>query len=242
MQFYDTTNEDSKDVVVQSIILNQNSAFYEEGANDFEYVITARFLDWFKVVNGRSYKARLSWVDLNNPLNTQSVEYSWTMALTAEQQQTEEQTTQQEINQGINNLNENINELNNTQQETNDFLKDDSYDKNNITDNMPSSSEYQSPTDSGIDNIFTSFMNAFTSTQTQTVRFEFPNSNGQYVDIRSDLVTSKIPQPILILIQSFYWFVIARYIVKDVAHTAEKAKSGEILDDTSDGNIKTDLL
>ena len=242
MQVYNTTYQDSANSVVATYHLNSNSPFYETDANGYFYVLTARFLDWFKIVNGMSYKIKLSWVNPENATEVQSVEYSWTMSLTTEQQTTEEQKTQQEINQGINNLNNSINDLNNTQQETNDFLKDNTYDKNNITDNMPSSDEYSSPTESGFDNIFQRFYNAFTTTETQNVRFEFPNSNGQYIEIPSDLVISKIPQPILFLIQALYWFIFCRFIIKDIAKTAEKAKSGEILDDTSDGNIKTDLL
>lgn len=244
MDVYDTTYSDIASTIAQRYILNQNSIFilesdtYEDG---YAYFLTARFLRWFQVVNGKSYKVRLSWVNPDNPMQVDSIEYTWTMSLTAEQQQTEEQTTQQEINQGIENLNENINELNNTQQETNDFLKDDTYDKNDIVSNMPSSDEYSDPTSSGFDNIFTSFRNAFTTNDVQSVIFEIPNSNGQTIEIRADLVSSHVPSPILLLIQSFYWFLICRYILKDISSTVEKAKSGEILD-SNDGNIKTDLL
>lgn len=157
------------------------------------------------------------------------------MSLDSQQQLTEEQITQQNISSGINNINNNI-------EDTNSFLKDDSYDKDNIIDNMPSSSEYSDPTEDGINNIFISLKNAFTSTETQTVRFYVPFSNGQYIDIPSDLVTSKLPEPILMLIQTFYWYIIGKFIIKDIAKIVEKAKSGEILDSGSDGNIKTDLL
>lgn len=234
---YNTTNADSADYIVKRYTLNRNSSFLIESEtypNGFGYFIPS-FMDWFKIVNGQSYKIRLSWVNPSNPLQVLSEDYSWTMSLTDEQQETQEQITQQDINHGINDLND-------TMQETNDFLKDDNYDKNNIVNNMPSSAEYQSPTESGIDNIFQNFMNAFTSNETQVVRFVIPFTNGEYIDIPSDLTISKLPSSILFLIQGFYWFIICRYIVKDISHTAEKAKSGEILDGGSDGNIKTDLL
>lgn len=157
------------------------------------------------------------------------------MSLTAEQQTTEEQKTQDEINSGINNLND-------TMQETNDFLKDDSYNKSEISSNMPNSDSYTIPTNEGFNNIFTSFINAFTTEQTTTVRFYIPFTNGAYIDIPSDLTISKIPAPLLLIIQTFYWFMICRYIVKDIASYAEKAKSGDIITGSTDTNIKTEIL
>lgn len=228
MNFYNTTNFDSQNDLVGSYTLNRNSAFFQWTnleQTEFQYVLTARFLDWFQVVNGLSYRAQLGYL---RDGQTQYIDYTWTMSLTAEQQQTEEQKTQQEINQGVNDIN--------------NFIKNDTYNPDTILENMPNSGEYNSPTDGGFDNIFQRFFNAFTSNDVQNFRFEIPNSNGQFVEIPSNLVTSKLPQPILSIIQTFYWFLFSRFIIKDIAKTAEKAKSGQILDDSSDGNIKTDLL
>lgn len=233
MQVYNTTYSDSADVAVATYHLNPSSAFYETNSEGYYYLLTARFLDWFQIVNGNSYKVRLSWVNPSNPLNTQSVEYTWTMSLTAEQELTEEQKTQQEINQGINDLNK-------SQQETNDFLKDDSLDSNEILDNMPSFGDYFDPSESGIGNIFNALRTAFT-TNVQAQDVVFPLPHGGNITIPADVTSNRIPPLLVGLIQSVYWFLIASYIVKDVANYVEKAKSGEIID-SNDGNIKIDLL
>lgn len=157
----------------------------------------------------------MSWVNPENPLQVDTAEYSWTMSLTAEQQTTQNQIIQDEIKTEA--------------QETNDFLKDDSYNKSEISGNMPNSDDYNIPTNEGFNNIFTAFINAFTTDQTTTVRFYVPFTDGAYIDIPSDLTISKIPAPILLIIQSFYWFMICRYIVKDIANYAERAKSGDII-------------
>lgn len=240
MQVYNTTYADSADVAVATYHLNSSSAFYDTNSDGYYYILTARFLDWFQIVSGNSYKIRLSWVNPNNSLDTQSVEYTWTMSLTAEQELTEEQKTQQEINQGINNLNNNISDLNNSQQETNNFLKDDTIDDNEIVSNMPTFGDYFDPSESGIGNIFNSLRTAFTTNQ-QGQDVVFPLPHGGSIVIPANVTSSKIPPLLVGLIRSVYWFLIARYIIKDVSSYVEKAKSGEILDST-DGNIKTDLL
>lgn len=216
-------NYNNIDNYTQTFEFSHDSDFIYDVPNN-RYAVSKHSLK-FGYTNGHSYKFSITWLENGGTDGKNwdiTTDFSQSAIIADEENQK-------------NNMEKNLNEING-------FLNDNTYDSNNITNNMPNSDEYESPTDSGFNNIFTSFMNAFTNNQTQVVRFEFPNSNGQYIEIRSDLVTSKIPFPILMLIQSFYWFVICRYIIKDIAHTAEKAKSGEILDDTSDGNIKTDLL
>lgn len=80
---------------------------------------------------------------------------------------------------------------------------------------------------------------AFVTSNSQSVIFPLPH--GGNITIPPDITSSKIPSLLVGLIQSVYWFIIARYIIKDVANYVENAKSGEILD-SNDGNIKTDLL
>lgn len=164
-----------------------------------------------------------------------SKQYTWTTSFSSSGITIQEENINTQIENSINNLNQ-------SQQDINNFLLDNNYSSSNVLDNMPSSDSYTSPTDSGINSIFTSLYNAFTNPEPTTVRFVIPFTNGQYIDIASDIVTSRLDSTILTLIQMFYWFMIARFIIKDIATYAQKAKSGAILDNNGDDNIKTDLL
>lgn len=250
-QAYEVVN--GQDNLLVEYDLNEHSSWYLDNNPwnvsdaDYSYFLTARFQSWYQIVNGKTYKIAIIFP--NDGSVTSPVTYSWTMSLTAEQIEQQEQQTNADINSGIqdlnnniDNLNSNINNVNEGLDDINNFLNDDSFSESSILNGMPNSDNYSNPTDGGISTIFSAFQNAFTnSSSAQSVRFVFPNSNGQYVDIPADLVSSKVPQPIVFLIQAFYWFMICRFIIKDISNTAEKAKSGEILD-SSDGNIKTDLL
>lgn len=121
-------------------------------------------------------------------------------------------------------------------------LLDYSFDNQTVIGNMPNSTEYINPAENSINLIFNAFRDVFTSeSDGATVRFYIPYSNNQYIDIPANLVSSHIPVVIVNLIQMVYWGFICTYIIKDIAKTADKAKSGDILDDKN-GNIKTEML
>lgn len=226
LNFYNTTNFDSQNNVVGSYTLNRNSPFFQwtnTEETEFQYVLTARFLDWFQIVNGQSYRAQLGFIKDGQ---TQYVYYNWTMSLTAEQQQTEEQKTQQEINQGLNDLN--------------GFLQNDNFDENKILDNLPSV-EINSPTDNQLDNLFDVLKNAFINNNSTDFEFTIPNSNGKKIIIPSDLISSHLPTIIVTIIQVFYWYIIARYIFKDAWGTIDKLRQGTYFDGGS-SDIKTEVL
>lgn len=237
LQFYNTTNTDSQSNVVQTIVLNKHSPFYEETANSFEYVITARFLSWFQVVNGQSYKARLSWINPSNPLDSQYIDYNWTMSLTAEQQQIEEQKTQQEINQGINNLNNSINDLNNTQQETNNFLTDDSYDSSIFE--LPSVT-IDVTSDDYINSLFGLIRDAFLSENSVDFEFVVPFSNEK-ITIPANYIEEHLPEIIVNIIRMFYWYFISRFILKDILKSVDSLRQGDFFL-SSENDIKTEVL
>lgn len=121
----------------------------------------------------------------------------------------------------------------------NNFLNDDNYNSSSIANQMPST-DVQDPTEFQVNNIFNMIRNAFSTTNAQDVVISLPHTDEK-ISIPANLVTSKIPNAIVVLIQGFYWFLICRFIIKDISKTVEHAKSGEILD-AKDGNIKTDLL
>lgn len=220
LYFYDETYSiGNEDGIFWGGEFDENSPYAMRDGNDNLYWAFRKDIPFGSYQNNHNYHLSFQYLDNDGHYQSSQV-YQWTTDFSQQVIDDEQSSVMGDINKGIN--------------DTNNFLNDKNYNKSDITSNMPNSDSYVSPTDEGIDNIFTSFVNAFTSSNTQTVRFVIPNSNGQYIDIPSDLVTSKLPQPILILIQSFYWFLICRYIVKDISKIAEKAKSGEILDGNSD--------
>lgn len=123
----------------------------------------------------------------------------------------------------------------------NGFLQNSDYDPNSIINSMPSSSSYNDVTSSGVDNIFTTLRNTFTSNNYTDFVFTVPFTNGKTITIPSTLTENIIPETIKNIIQMVYWFMISRYIIKDIASYIEKAKSGDIFT-KSDTNIKTDML
>lgn len=218
--FYTDYSEEYTEQNTVVLRLDKNSPYYLNNyENNNVFIIPKNVIPY---LDGHEYYIQLQY--FYNNIAYQSDAIQWTTAF-SEQAILNDQIRMQD---SIDNIN--------------GFLNNDKYNNGNIINNMPNSNQYTSPTDSGIDSIFTALYNAFTTNQTQTVRFVIPFTNEQYIDIPSDLVTSRLPQAIIILIQSVYWYVICRYIIKDIANIAEKAKSGEILDGSSDGNIKTDLL
>lgn len=212
---------------------NGNSLYcYDNTNNEYKYAIPVT-VPFGSYKDGHSYKLVIQY---RNDLDIwEDKIYQWTTDFSQAGIAKQEENENDVMLSGINSIYQ-------SQREMNVFFNNRNYNPSNITDNMPSSSQYVDPTESSFNNIFQSLYNAFTNNNTQTVRFVIPFTNDQYIDIPSDLVTSRLPSVIIVLIQSFYWFIICRFIVKDISKIVEKAKSGEILDSSSDGNIKTDLL
>ena len=134
-----------------------------------------------------------------------------------------------------------INGATNAINDMSNFMQDDNFSSDSITNNMPNSNEFNDITENGFDNIFNTLRNTFTSSNYQDVVFVVPFSNGQTITLPSDLTEKIVPTAIASLIQMVYWYLIARFIVKDIARYIEKAKSGDIFN-SSDTNIKTDML
>lgn len=138
-----------------------------------------------------------------------------------------------DYSQSLDNINSSIND-------TNDFLKDDSYDQQGIADSMPSNTGVNDVTEQPLDNLFNSLRNAFTSTDYVDLVIDLPFVN-QSITIPYDFISSHIPTSIVSLIQLVYWFVISRFIFKDINSYISKLKSGDITD-SHEGNIKADML
>lgn len=202
-----------------SILLSANSPYKSPNTNDLIFLIPKNILGAY--YNGHIYNLQLGWYE-NNVFKYSTV-ISWTTDFSS---------------QAI--LNDDIN----YQENINNFLTDSSVSNTTtgeFTDSMPNSSSFTNPADEGLNVLFNSLQSAFTNTNASTVRFYIPFTDDQYIDLPPDIVSSHLPEVIINLIQLFYWFLICRYIVKDISNTANKAKSGELLD-SKDGNVKTELL
>lgn len=240
---YEVINND--DSLLVTYDLNENSPFYLDSnpwnvsSADYSYFLTARFLSWFQIVNGKNYKVVLTFP--NDGSVTSPVVYTWTITLTTAQIEDQEQQTNADINSGIQDLNNNINNVNNGINNINNFLNDDSYNQNDIIDNMPTLDGVPVQPEFLLDNFFNNLKNAFTSDTSNNFVFIVPNSNGQSIEIPADYIETHLPNTIIVLIRTFYWFLICIYILKDVLHIIDRIRQGDYFI-TSDQDIKTEVL
>lgn len=139
-------------------------------------------------------------------------------------------------NQKLDDVNEELGELN-------DFISDTS--SNDSSYNQTSTSVTDN-TSNKVDTIFTDFQNALTSDDYAVdvvLPIPFTNKN---ITIPSNFVKvqlNKLPghYAITSIIEVFWWYVIGRFIIKDILKYIDNLKSGDILKN-SDTNIKADML
>lgn len=127
--------------------------------------------------------------------------------------------------------------------ELTDFVKNDSVDSSNTQFNTTSGVD-SSSADSSVNNIFTNLYNTISNWNESTLRLPFPNSN-KYIEINSSTLRGDLAgaggSVLILIIQSFWLFIVGRFIVKDVLNYYEKLKSGDIVK-SSETNIKADML
>lgn len=151
---------------------------------------------------------------------------------------------QQEANQNQSDTQKQIDAINKQteeQEKTNDFLTNDNIDDSNIS--LPSINT-NDITEDGIDNIFTAIYNGLTSGEARDIVLPFPFTNKSITipaNYTEQFLTTSVFSPIYLIIQAFYWYIIARFIIKDIANKFEKIKSGNI-ENIENNNIKTDML
>lgn len=129
-----------------------------------------------------------------------------------------------EINQGLTDLNSGISDLNNSMSDTNNFLKDENYSQDSITGNMPSNSGVSDITAESLNNIFNIIKDTFTSNNYRDIEIGVPFT-GQSITVPSDLTESHVPTVIISLIRMTYFFLISRFIYKDIVNYVDKLKS-----------------
>lgn len=133
------------------------------------------------------------------------------------------------VNNSINNLNDSI---------TNDNIS-------NSIIQVPTMPTDTSGVENGVNNIFTTIMNAYTNfNANQDIVFPIPFTNknitinGNYT---KNMLESVNATWIINIITAFWWYVISVYIVKDILKMVDKIQEGKI-DNIENSNIKGDML
>lgn len=141
----------------------------------------------------------------------------------------------QELQNSIENQTQSIDNINNS-------ITDSNIDTSSIdlpTDNT------QDPTQSGVDNIFQTIYNSFTSGTPQDIVFPIPFSNNNLVIqanyVSNMLGSSQAGSVIISLIQAYYWYLISRFIITDIMRKVRKIKQGNF-ENIQNSNIKEDML
>lgn len=141
---------------------------------------------------------------------------------------------QEQLNNSINQQTQSIDNINNS-------ITDSNVDNSSIdlpTDNT------NDPTQSGVDNIFQIIYNSFTSGTPQDIVFPIPNTNKNITLPASytyNSLNNNNASWVIDIIQAFYWYIIARYIIVDIMQKVRKIKQGN-LENIENTNIKEDML
>lgn len=122
---------------------------------------------------------------------------------------------------------------------------------NSITDSTVDNSSIDLPTDntadptqSGVDNIFQTIYNSFTSGTAQDIVLPIPFTNKS-ITIEANYLYNALQNNnanwIINIIQAFYWYIISRFIIKDIMGKIRKIKQGNF-ENIQNSNIKEDML
>lgn len=138
---------------------------------------------------------------------------------------------------------ETIGAINNQTQATQDL--NNSINDSNVTAdiNLPTDTT-ENPTENGLDNIFDLIYNGFTQGQAQDIVFPIPFTDKS-IKIEPSYLENALrynnAEWVITIIQAFWWFLISRFIIKDISKKIRKIKSGNI-EDIQNNNIKEDML
>ena len=164
---------------------------------------------------------------------------SYTFNLTTEEQEQIQQDSDKAL-QG---------EILGAQQETNNKLDnlDNTLTDSNVADitadTLPSDSTNDITAD-GVNGIFTSIYNAFCVGNAQDIVFPIPFTDktitlsANYI---SNALTNSGATFIITIIQAFWWYIISRFIIKDIMGKINKIKGGDI-ENIETTNIRGDML
>ena len=125
----------------------------------------------------------------------------------------------QELQNSINQQTQSIDNINNS-------ITDSNVDTSSI--NLPTDNT-SDPTQSGVDNIFQTIYNSFTSGSAQDIVFPIPFTNKS-ITLQSNYLYNMLNNYgaswIITIIQAFYWYIISRFIITDIMNKIRKIKQG----------------
>lgn len=122
---------------------------------------------------------------------------------------------------------------------------------NAITDSSVEDSSIFLPSDNtnditadGLNGIFTSIYNAFCSGEAKDIVFPVPYTNTN-ITLKANYVREMLSNSgaswVITIIEAFWWYIISRFIIKDITNKITKIKSGNI-ENIEETNIKGDML
>lgn len=141
---------------------------------------------------------------------------------------------EEQLNNSINQQTQSIDNINNT-------LTDSTVDSSSIdlpTDNT------NDPTQSGVDNIFQTIYNSFTSGTALDIVFPIPFTNRNIIlqaNYIYNMLNNNGASWLISIIQAFWWYIISRFIITDIMKKIRKIKQGNF-DNIQNSNIKEDML
>lgn len=137
-------------------------------------------------------------------------------------------------------------ETTNEMKELNNFMKSEDVDQDAY--NYPTNNPTQDPTTDGINNIFNKFYSRITNWDSSNINVYIPFANKTFTipanaseQLLAKFSNMGLGSTLKSLINAVWFYVLARYIIKDVQKYADGLKTGEILT-KSDTNIKTEML
>lgn len=163
---------------------------------------------------------------------------SYTMNLTTEEQEQINEDSNKQV----------LSDISNNQKETTQAIENL---ENTITNTNVNFNDIDLPTDdseditsNGVNNIFSSFYNAFCSGEPQNIVFPIPYTNKSITiepNYLRDMLSNNGASWVISFIEAFWWYIISRYIIKDILDKINKIKSGNI-EKIENSNIKGDML
>lgn len=198
---------------------------------------------------GSTYEIRFAKKSYNFEWNTDFYEffdnsYTFTISSNVTQDyinQINQQTATSSDSEREQDLQSSINQQTQSIDNINNSITDSNVDTSSIdlpTDNT------NDPTQSGVDNIFQTIYNSFTSGTPQDIVFPIPFTNKS-ITLQANYINNMLSNNgaswIITIIQAFWWYIISRFIITDIMKKIRKIKQGNF-ENIQNSNIKEDML
>ena len=212
---------------------------------------------------GSTYEIRFATLDYNPEYNTTTYNYigntyQFTISSNVTQdyinqlnQQTATDTSQDNFNNINNSINKQSDAINNQTNAINNQTQSIDNINSSITNSTVDNSSIDLPTDNttdptqnGVDNIFQTIYNSFTSGTAQDIVFPIPFTDKSIIlqaNYLYNVLQNNNASWVVMIIQAFWWYLISRFIIKDIMKKIRKIKQGN-LDNIQNDNIKEDML